>query len=201
MKKLLVSIIAVIAAVATVQAGSAKCIKEPAPKAMGSAYVAAYGGLNAYQTGFGDVSHKMGFDFGVKLGYDFAKLDCCGLIPALEVEEIFNHLHRGDGADKVKTYSWSTMLNALARADYGDWQPYGGFGVGWYYFHAKNGGSISKNGFAWQLIAGVDYVLSANWSIFAEYKWLNFQIRKHREEGLPSRIGQQIVNLGVRYRF
>jgi len=199
MKKILISIVAVVVAVVTAQAGPvSNKIVIPAEEAI-NCYVAFAGGMNANQTGMGS-GKKIGWDLNVKLGYNFSQLDCAAVTPAIELEEIYSRFNRKGG---LKTFAWSTMLNALAKYDLGcGWQPYAGFGLGWYYMRAKAGDDkASKNGFAWQLIGGIDYAIDANWSLFAEYKWLNYQIRKHEDFSSKSRIGNNLVNLGVRYNF
>ena len=214
MKKILISIVAVIAAVATVQAGPAVVNNSkfvaPMHEAPGGAYVALYGGANFLHTGLPTgIDDKVGWNAGIKLGYEFAPCSTPGFIPALELDQMYQSFDLRAKVDqggkvKTKTYGYHAMLNALAKYDCGNGViPYGGFGLGWYYWNLKadGGASTSKNGFAWALIAGVDFALDANWAIFVEYKWLNFQIRKHKDFDTAARIGQQVVNLGARYRF
>ena len=236
MKKILVSIAAILMAAVVAQAGpvsSMKKIVEPAKDL--NWYGAVYGGVSLYQEGVKnhadvlwgfdlDQKRKTGMNFGLKFGYDFAPQDF--VRPVVEFDMQYNRFNRNVDVDlwrptsvKAKNDSLSLMANALAKFNCGDWQPYAGIGLGWYYMHTKanmsstwgfldgRSGSTNKNGFAWQLMAGVDYKIDANWAVFAEYKWLNYQIVSHKNflfddmNVLKSRLGQQLLNLGVRYSF
>jgi len=237
-KKILVSIAAVMVAAVTAYAGSAKSIKPMACDAMGQWYVAAYGGASLAQSGvnssgdfggfaFGlDQSKKIGWDAGLKVGYDFAPK--CFVRPVVEFDAFYNSVNRNFGVNTAypgwafrngsatsKNTAFAFMVNALAKFNYGAWQPYAGAGLGWYHLRTKvdiasqgrfaiNGSDkVNQNGFAWALMAGTDYKLTCNWALFAEYKWLNYQVKKDKiVPGVTKgRIGQQLVNLGVRYTF
>ena len=226
MKKIIVSIAAIVVAV-TVQAGpAAKYIQPPAITDMGNWQVSAYGGGSFQQSGINKDalkrSPRVGVNAGMKLGYDFAPQDW--VRPVLEIDVQYNNFNRvnrdrEESVDyKLNFRSLALMLNSLVKFNAGDWQPYFGLGVGWFTMHGKeemdagDGELVSlyrgyTNGFAWQLLAGTDYILAANWALFAEYKWLNYQIPSSRNfmgedtNAVKSRIGQQLLNLGVRYSF
>jgi len=234
MKKILVSIAAVVVAAGVAFANAGKLI--PPMESSGFWYVAGYGGASLYQSGVKsevfnafslDQSKKIGVTAGLKLGYEFAPCDF--FAPVLELDVMYYHVHRNVGVNtgtRWVTANAATsnagvvpMLNALAKFDcaYG-LRPYAGFGLGWYYMHSnidvnsnrafvRDSFCDNMNGFAWSLIGGVDYDLSSNWVLFTEYKWLNFQTRDRRNfvydgaDVLKSRIGQQLLNIGVRYNF
>ena len=226
MKK--IAILAAVVATATVLYAGPKPSKEvhvPIDKPMTQAawYVGAYGGGSFWQ---GDISkehnlgreitmkekRKIGWDAGIKVGYDFNTAAPVRLV--LEADAMFTGFNRNieilDGARlagtvKFNFQSFSLMGNALAKFDCGAFQPYVGAGAG---FHTTRmeakwpDGWVEKengNGFAWQLLAGSDYKLDANWALFAEYKWVNYELpSKWTDMGVKSRIGQHLVNLGVR---
>jgi len=113
---------------------------------------------------------------------------------------------------RYKPRSFALMVNALAKFDCGALQPYAGVGAGFHHTRMtmdisapglSASGKDSGNGFAWALLAGADYKLAANWALFAEYKWLNYELpgKWKNTPVFNSRIGQQLVNLGVRYTF
>ena len=219
MKKILITIAAVMVAVAA-QAGTfTKYIQTPMTSDVGNWYVAAYSGMSVYQTGIRNIdeqgnrlhqSRKIGVNGGLKFGYDFAPEDW--VRPVLELDVMYNHYRRNIEEATFISNSFSYMVNALAKFNCGNWQPYGGFGIGMYTMHMRASALGDKacdwkNGFAWALIGGVDYNLDLNWALFAEYKWLNYQVSTAKDflgddaKVVKSRIGQQIVNMGVRYQF
>jgi len=232
MKKLLITM-AVVATAGVLHAGPKSVYMPPTiDKPMTSAawYVGAYGGGSFWQSDFINprtgmsMNRKIGWDAGMKVGYDFNTAAPVRLV--LELDGMFTGFNRsadmsGGGLRarapvyneqyKWNVRSFSLMANALAKFDCGAFQPYLGAGAG---FHTTRITSEldgvrwfkeSCNGFAWQVLAGSDYKLDANWALFAEYKWVNYQIPKGyegRKIGMvKSNIGQQLVNLGVRYTF
>ena len=229
MKKLLITIAAVMVAAVVAQAGPRPSFDKPACSDVGNWYVGAYGGMSAYQRtkdwdgGGSDYSQKrkIGVNGGLKVGYDFAPQNW--VRPVLEFDAQYNYFRRGvcwnntgTVTDRLDNHSFAFMVNALAKFDCGVWQPYVGAGAGVYHLRVKDTSPVgnfspikdSTNGFAWQLLAGTDYKLDANWALFVEYKWLNYEIRKYKDfmpgyggGPLSNRIGQQLASLGVRYTF
>ena len=228
MKKLLISTVALVATAALVQAGPkfsqpVKQISEPMVQAVGAWYVGGYGGASFWQTDFtkggNGETHKIGWTAGAKVGFDFDPAAPVRL--ALELDGMFNGFNRnmegtfrgeltniGSGNSKVRfnMQSFTLALNALAKFDCGVFQPYVGAGAGFYTLHmeAKMGSmkhTERTNGFAWQLLAGSDYKLDANWALFAEYKWLNYERAFEKVPGVNRAIRQQLVNVGVRYQL
>ena len=240
MKKLFLTM-TILAMATAAYAGPTSCkvIKEPAVQAMGSWYVAGYGGMNFKQTGiknwwmFGSTTNKkIGWNAGVKVGYNFPKLACCpcGLMyPVLEAEYFVSSFNRNEKfagiqggtpptTDKFNVLTNALMVNALAKFDCAAFQPYIGVGAGFYHMsmdlkeNAVGNPPYKANllhgaGFAFQGLAGCDYKLDANWALFAEYKWFAMCIADAKNKPtagfnfVKSVMGQQMVNLGVRYQF
>ena len=190
-------------------------------------YVALQAGANVYQDfssrrfslGGQDVTidpqDNVGFVGGIKAGYVFGT----GVIrPAVEADLYYNGVE-ADVDAKVNgrhanfnangdLNSGAFMANFLVRFAFDRFQPYVGGGVGGYYaesddievkvggrkFHSDGG---SNGGFAWQIIAGMDYYWTTKVSTFVEYKFLNYE-----DAGFDGdRVGQQIVVLGLRWHF
>ena len=210
MKKIMITL-AALAVAAVAQAGTAK-FYQPAASAVGNWYVGGYGGASLFQSNLINPlfrmseKHKIGYNAGIKLGYDFAPE--AWMRPVLELDMTFNHYNR-KAADFINFSigSGAVMLNALAKFDCGVWQPYAGFGAGVYHARAKmTVGSYSEttwmSNFTYQCIVGTDYKLDANWALFTEYKWRNSELADGVTKGmLKSRVSQHIVDLGVRYQF
>ena len=229
MKKLMITM-AVVATATVLHAGAPVRIDTPMTQAVGNWYVGAYGGMNVWQSGIDcwhitdadeiPKSRKIGWNAGFKVGYDFDP--AAAVRPVLEVEAFYNAFTRGHtfkskgkvfGTEKFTVNSQAMMANALAKFDAGTFQPYAGAGLGVYTLAADmdlpsgHFDNYKATGLAWQLLAGSDYKLCANWALFAEYKWLNYEIAGHKNKPrrgdhyTQARIGQQLVNLGVRYSF
>jgi opacity protein-like surface antigen len=106
------------------------------------------------------------------------------------------------------------MTNAVLRfAPHGGcgFQPYifGGIG-GWW---GETGGDIDvtvgnvtrsfgsrdNGGFAFQIGAGCDYYFSPKWSVFTEYKFLDYT--NAGNEFTNSNVGQHLVGGGLKFHF
>ena len=237
MKKLIITM-AVVATATVLHAGAPVRIDTPMTQAVGNWYVGAYGGMNFMQSGIQsyrynrenyDVSKskKIGWDAGIKVGYDFDP--AATVRPVLEAEWLvsgFNQDLKYVGEDewkkeKTNTLTTALMVNALAKFNAGSFQPYFGAGAGFYHMSMdakykyddwskfRKDFSLNAAGFAWQAIAGTDYKLDANWALFVEYKWLAMHIPDAKNkpwEGVDggytkSLMAQQQVNLGVKYSF
>ena len=186
----------------------------------GANFYQDFGGSQRFDLGFGneltfDPSEKIGFVGGLKAGYVFGT----GTVrPAIEADLFYNGV-RGDldarlnGNDldfnaDANLNSGAFLANFLVRFCFDRFQPYLGAGVGGYYsessdvditvlgtdFSAEGGDS---SGLAWQLIGGADYYFAEKMSVFAEYKFLNYE-----DAGISSdRIGQHIGVVGMRFHF
>jgi len=226
MKKIICSIAATLAVAATLHAGTAdkKMVAPVESTDIGSGlYVGVQGGLNVYQNGIDngglDAKKKLGWTTGLKAGYVFGGAQCL-VRPALEVEGIYSAFDRHfDGSfagvnytEKLRASSFAYMANGIAKFNLGNFQPYIGAGVGYFSMKAKlalqvddigqfDQGSEDRDGFAWQLLGGVDYYFTPKLSVFTEYKWLNYEIRNSSDFTGDPRIGQQLVSVGVRFHF
>ena len=205
MKQLITSIAAALAVAATAHAGIPNySMDRPSSESGRGFYVGAQGGVNLYQDiKFGyDSSSKVGGFGGLKFGYVMGTaLDT--VRPALELDGFYNQFENSVGDAKYNLKSGALLANGIVRFALGSFQPYIGVGVGGYTTNERfcfpNDDenyllSPNQTGFAWQLIAGADYYITHDVSVFTEYKFLNYQ-----ETG--GRLGQQLVGAGVRFHF
>lgn len=158
-----------------------------------------------------DPKDSTGFVGGLKLGYIFGKSI---IRPTLEADVFYNQFDydvdaRWQGVDvgggSAEIQSGAALANLLFRVDLGVFQPYAGAGAGAYYVQAddiefeilgstfKSGETPDNSGFAWQLVAGADIFIGERTSLFAEYKFLNYE----EEDGGSQHIGV----LGLRVGF
>ncbi len=152
-----------------------------------------------------------GFIGGIKLGYIFGT---SVVRPTLEADLFYNQFDydvnaRWQGVDigggSAEIQSGAALANLLFRFDLGVFQPYAGAGAGAYYVQAddiefsafgstfKSSETPDSSGFAWQLVAGADVFISERTSLFAEYKFLNYE----EDDGGEQQIGV----LGLRVGF
>lgn len=228
MKKFIFSIASIVALAATVQAGTkAKTVIPPASE-VGNFYVGVKGGLNVAQNNFvsfGDTKEKVGWAAGLNAGYMMGKAGDL-VRPTIEVEALTTGFDRHFGLNngittgKARINSFAYMANGIANFNLGAFQPFIGAGAG--YFSGKGHAAFSvpgaqfdygrdqRDGFAFQLLGGVDYFVTPSVSVFTEYQWLNYVIR-NRNGFLPNinngfisghaLLGQHLVTAGVRYHF
>lgn len=190
-------------------------------------YFGLQAGVNAYQDFGADRDFNVGgetfriendsdigFVGGIKGGYVFGT----GTVrPAIEADLYYNGVRgkvdvTGGNADvegSADFHSGAFMGNFLLRFAFDRFQPYVGAGAGVWIAEADDvelrvngatsnfGDEAGTNGFAWQIIGGADYYFSEKFSVFAEYKYLNYE-----DAGLQSdTIDQHLVVLGVRLHF
>lgn len=177
-------------------------------------YVGLQGGFNFDQStvedsiGSVDVTSDTGLGGfgGLKLGYA-TKSICSTVRPAFEVDAFYNGFSqdltfseanlRANGDLKVN--SGAFLANAILRFPLSAVQPYIGVGAGFYTADESASlglldASTTHSGFAWQVIAGADYYMTSNISIFTEFKFLNY-------ENFDGRLGQLLAGGGVRFHF
>ena len=191
-------------------------------------YGAIFGGVNVYQDTGGsrefttrrgteielDPDDNVGGFGGLKLGYVFGN----GFIrPAFEADIFYNGIdsdvkvivdgdERGSISGRVDSVAF--MGNALLRFSCDKFQPYLGFGLG-YWIAEANDGSVrvgdterrsfstnSEGDLAWQLIGGGDYYFNPKFSAFFEYKFLNYE-----NAIFDNAIRQQLLGVGLRIHF
>jgi opacity protein-like surface antigen len=163
-----------------------------------------------------DPNNDTGFFGGIKIGYVF------GTGPvrfALEEDLFYNGWKTGaDIALRLNGVTTNTnanvdinsgafMTNGLIRFASGKFQPYIGFGIGAYYAESAGGnfgpfnvsGGASHADFAWQAIAGADYYFNPKFSMFVEYKFLEYTAQP--DWGDSRVLGQHLLGAGVRFHF
>lgn len=178
-------------------------------------YVGGFGGANWLQTnrkhhhGDGEFHHKFrtGYVAGGSVGYKW----CQGYRLEGEIAYRRNQLKKSeitgfDESARGHFQSISYMANALYDMELGGWNccaidvvPYVGVGIGYstqklkldhhsFSFEGKN----KKNGFAWQLIAGLGYEISCNTDLALEYRF---------HVGHAKHLYNHALDLAVRYHF
>ena len=224
MKKILYSIAATLVVAATAHAGVDKVVVAPATDS--KFYVGIDGGINAAQNNIWNwdlgqdnnikVHKKVGWTTGLKLGY-LAGSSQDLVRPAVELEGIYTGFDRvvdvlntpyPNDTAKASFRTFAYMANGIAKFNLGAFQPYVGAGAGFFSSKIKyswDGSSIGaekRDGFAWQLLTGVDYTVTPTISLFTEYQWLNCLIRNRMENFTGhSLLGQHLVTAGVRFHF
>ncbi len=164
---------------------------------------------------------------GGKLGYVFNT----GLLrPDIETDMFYNayagssskifDLSSGFKGRDFRNYqveSGAFMFNGLLRLNLGRFQPYAGMGIGLYtasisrqliatnyitgHTLSYTNQPSSPTDWAWQVVAGADYYLKPNISLFAEYKFLNYMNAYSSQAPQGGRAGQQLIGFGVRWFF
>ena len=165
----------------------------------GPSYVGVFGGYvipQDLETPSGDIKMKNSWMLGAKFGY---------IIPtykwvAAELE--YNHLFKQDvdqAGDNGDFSADSVMANFLVRCPEGMFHPYVGFGIGWSWGDFKSDGNDNtSNNFAWQILAGLNYEITKNWSADLGYRY--FQSKYSPDSGdVTSK--NHIVLIGVNYHF
>ena len=175
-----------------------------------------------FTNGNGDVltlepTNDAGFFGGVKLGYVFGT---GGVRFALEEDMFYNGWQSGTdstlifngtvtrASSSLDVNSGAFMTNGLIRFSSGQFQPYIGLGLGFYYAEVINatfgpftfGGENSHVDFAWQAIAGADFYLDQRNSLFIEYKFLNYTASQ-ANIGEDRNLGQHLLGGGWRFHF
>lgn len=176
-------------------------------KEAGPFYVGVFGGFvspNDLEVSGGDINRdvkmKNSWMLGAKFGY---------IIPtfrwvAAEVE--YNYLGKQDvdtagiGGDFS---AHNLMANILVRYPEGMFHPYAGFGIGWSHGTFKTNTATesvdeSSNAFAWQILAGVNFEITREWSADVGYRY--FQ-SKYSVEDSDVTSKNHIILIGVNYHF
>lgn len=115
------------------------------------------------------------------------------------------------GSGRMETTT--VMLNTYYDFDFGgDINPYVGVGIGnaeeSVLFRTTRGGNLTRdkdNGFAWQLIGGVEYQALSNVSVFAQYRYFQAEDPELGLKLLPGSISVenkfQALEIGLRFSF
>jgi opacity protein-like surface antigen len=175
----------------------------------------------AGKPGIGNEKVDLGGYVGGKFGYTFRTGP---VLPSFETDLFYNRFggswdrvyygpkHRNRETESYQINSGAFLENALLRYDVGPLQPYIGAGIGAYvndssrqqtdrnYYTGRqySYGTFhhQSSSWAWQLVAGADYFVKPNISLFVEYKFLNYM-----DSDPHGRLGQQLLGGGVRYHF
>ena len=110
-----------------------------------------------------------------------------------------------EGLDHFRLYKHSFMANAYF--DYltcTPWTPYVGAGIGLSHLKADNGDvAKSVNNLAWQVMAGLAYDITSNWTADVGYRYADLgRVRKNYGEGVTKVTARDHeIMAGVRYNF
>jgi outer membrane autotransporter protein len=222
MKKLLCFFAVTLSAATALYAGAPdKTVVAPAAS-NSPFYIGIDGGLNLNQDNINDngwnAKKQIGWTAGLKGGYLFGS-EQDFVRPAVELEGLYTSFGRHlDAPDempltlKARVGTWAYMANGIANFNLGCVQPYVGAGVGYFASKLKVSAeygegqhpvlSTERDGFAWQLLAGVNVPVTSSVSVFTEYKWLNCTIRNRNEFVTGcGKLGQQLLVAGVKFSF
>jgi opacity protein-like surface antigen len=159
--------------------------------------------------GSADVSLKDSWALGIKGGY---------IIPTvkwLAVELEYSYLAKQDIDVSRASGDYSAnnlMANFLVRYPEGRIHPYAGVGVGWSWGAFKGSGTATRigtgsvdesdNAFAWQILAGVNFDITPNWSADLAYRYFTskYTINSGGDDFDVTSKNHMIL-IGVNYRF
>lgn len=156
--------------------------------AQGDWYVKGFGGATWPQDQTGDVNgvagspdgkarYDTGYTLGAALGYEYTPNF------ALEIEYAYRRADTTTDIDGLGDFGGDTnsnavMFNALYKFSgmgaTGAIQPYVGGGIGWANMESdiNNIGSFKRdNAFAYQVMGGVGYDVTPNWTLLGEVRW------------------------------
>lgn len=148
-----------------------------------------------------DVSLKNSWAIGVKTGYIFPRVKWL----AAEFEYFYMAKQDIDQSGTDGDFSaQNVMVNMLVRYPEGPIHPFAGVGVGWSWakFKANSPGvSIDEtdNGFAWQILAGVNFQVTPNWSADLAYRYFSSEYRNVGDLDVTSK--NHMILFGVNYHF
>jgi opacity protein-like surface antigen len=174
----------------------------------GPFYVGLYGGWVMPQDlspeDGNDIPLKDSWALGVKGGY---------IIPTMKwlaVELDYTYLADQDidqsGVDG-KFNASNLMVNFIARYPEGKYHPYLGVGIGWSWGSFKGsepGFTVdeSDNAFAWQLMAGVNFEITPQWSADLGYRYFSSQYTINSGgDDVDMTSKNHMILIGVNYHF
>jgi len=145
-----------------------------------------------------DVSFKNSWALGAKVGYILPSWKYL----ALEAEYFYLAKQDVDEAGASGNYSANNlMFNALLRYPEGNIHPFLGAGIGcsWAAVSDLNAPvDATGNGFAWQILAGVNFDIAPNWSADVAYRYFS---SKYGIEGVDITAKNNLLLLGINYHF
>jgi len=179
-------------------------------KEAGPVYVGVFGGyviphdLKLEDGGSVDIGVKNSWAIGAKVGYIFPQARWL----AAELEYFYLAKQDLDQSGVDGDFSaHNVMANILWRYPEGKIHPYLGGGIGWSWgtFKANSPGrSIdeSGNGFAWQILAGLNFEITPNWSADLAYRYMGIKYNDMISDPSADLTSlNHMILLGINYHF
>ncbi len=174
----------------------------------GPFYVGLYGGWvmpeDLEPDDGADIALDDSWALGVKFGYIIPQ------VKWLAVELDYAYLAEQDldraGFDGDFKAS-NLMVNLIARYPEGKIHPYIGAGLGWSWGELQATGpgtsvDESDNAFAWQLMAGVNFEITPQWSVDLGYRYFNAEYTfTDAGEDVDTKAANHLFLLGVNFHF
>lgn len=177
-------------------------------KEAGPFYVGLYGGWVMPQDlepeDGDDVPLKDSWALGAKFGYIIPQVKWL----AAELEYFYMAEQDIDLAGVDGDFKASNlMVNIIARYPEGKIHPYIGFGIGWswgeFNASAPGFGSVdeSDNAFAWQILAGVNFEITPQWSADIGYRYFTAKYELGDEPSVDATSKNHMFLIGVNFHF
>jgi opacity protein-like surface antigen len=154
-----------------------------------------------------DVSLDNSWMLGVKFGYIIPQVKWL----AAELEYFYMAEQDIDLAGVDGDFKASNlMVNLIARYPEGKIHPYVGVGIGWSWGALKASGTAggftgsvdeSDNAFAWQILAGVNFEITPQWSADLGYRYFNAKYEFGDDPTTDATSKSHMFLLGVNFHF
>ncbi|MGZ3578400.1 MAG: outer membrane protein [Syntrophales bacterium] len=150
-----------------------------------------------------DVSLKSSWAIGAKAGYIFPQVKWL----AAELEYFYLAKQDIDQSGSSGDFSANNvMANLLVRYPEGKIHPYAGIGIGWSWgtFKATSSGNSideSANAFAWQILAGVNFEITRDWSADVAYRYFSSKYDMGSDPSSDVTTKDNMFLLGINYHF
>ncbi|MGZ6236615.1 MAG: outer membrane protein [Syntrophales bacterium] len=150
-----------------------------------------------------DVSLKSSWAIGAKAGYIFPRVKWL----AAELEYFYLAKQDIDQSGSSGDFSANNvMANLLVRYPEGKIHPYAGIGIGWSWgtFKATSSGNSideSANAFAWQILAGVNFEITRDWSADVAYRYFSSKYDMGSDPSSDVTTKDNMFLLGINYHF
>ncbi len=170
-------------------------------KEAGPSYIGVFGGYVKPDSleNSRDVSVDNSWSIGAKAGYIFPQVGWL----AAELEYFYMAKQDVDEAGFGGDFSaQNVMANLLVRYPEGKIHPYAGVGVGWSWATIKVGSvDESDNGFAWQILAGLNFEMTPRWSADLAYRYFQCKYNDVGSPGEDVTSKNHMILIGVNYHF
>lgn len=150
-----------------------------------------------------DLSLKSSWAIGAKVGYIFPQVKWL----AAELEYFYLAKQDFDESGTDGDFSANNvMANLLVRYPEGKIHPYAGIGIGWSWATFKgtvSDGSVdeSANAFAWQILAGVNFEITPQWSADLGYRYFSSKYEMGSDPSVDVTTKNHMILLGINYHF